>query len=151
MSYTQSYYHIVFRTKNSLRTIREENERVLYKYIYTFSLMNKCKVMRIGGMPDHIHILVGLPPVLSIALYVKKLKENTSAWMRGNSLFPDFNGWADGYAGLSCGYKSLRHIIDYIAGQKEHHRHYSFAEEYRMWLEEEGISIDEKFFLKNDT
>lgn len=114
MSYTQSYYHIVFRTKRSERTIREEAERVLYKYIYTFSVNKGCKVFRIGGMPDHIHILVGLPAMHAVAVYVKELKEKTSRWLRTSELFPLFDGWAEGYAALSCGYDALPVITNYI-------------------------------------
>lgn len=150
MSCTQSYYHVV-RTKRSERTIPIEAERVLYKYIYTFSTNKDCKVFRIGGMPDHIHILVGLPATLAIAVYAKELKEKTSRWLRGNELFPHFDGWADGYAALSCGHDALQGITAYIINQKEHHRHRSFAEEYAAWLENEGITIDARNFLKGDT
>lgn len=151
MSYTQSYYHIVFRTKRSERTIPEEVERVLYKYIYTFSVNKGCKVFRIGGAPDHIHILAGLPAMLAIAVYVKELKETTSRWLQTSELFPHFNGWADGYAALSCGHDALPAITAYIMNQKEHHKRHTFAEEYAAWLESEGINIDARYFLKGDT
>jgi len=151
MSYTQSYYHVVFRTKRSERTIAETDERLLYKYIYTLSVNKGCKVFRIGGMPEHIHILVGLPATLAIATYVKELKEKTSRWLRTIPQFPDFNGWADGYAALSCGHDALDSITAYIMGQKEHHRHKSFADEYLSWLESEGVSIDRHYFMKGDT
>lgn len=151
MSYTQSYYHIVFRTKNSEQTIDEPVERLLYKYIYTFSVNKGCKVFRIGGMPDHIHILVGLPATLAVAIYVKELKEKTSRWLRTSPHFPRFSGWADGYAGLSCGHDALQGITTYIMSQKEHHKTVSFADEYKSWLESEGVEVNHHLYLKGDT
>lgn len=124
---------------------------MLYKYIYTFSVNKGCKVFRIGGMPDHIHLLVGLPSTLAVALYVKELKEKTSHWLRTNVMFPYFRGWSEGYAALSCGHDALSAITLYIKNQKEHHKHHSFADEYAEWLKGVGIETDERYFLKDDT
>jgi putative transposase len=66
--------------------------------------------------------------------------------MKESNLFPDFVGWADGYAGLTCSFRDLIKVVEYIKNQKEHHSKRSFDEEYRRLLLESGIHIDERFF-----
>lgn len=74
MSYIQSIYHIVFRTYRSERTIDAKHERELYAIIMKQTENLKAKLIRIGGMPDHIHLLVSLPSDLSPAKYVQAIK-----------------------------------------------------------------------------
>ena len=88
MSYVQSIYHIVFRTYRSEKTINVEHERELYGVILSQSENLKAKIYRIGGMPDHVHILVSLPATLSVAQYVQAVKTFTSKWLRESSSFP---------------------------------------------------------------
>ena len=108
-----------------------------------------CKIYRIGGMAEHIHIFVGLPSTLALASYVKQLKESTSHWLKNNPLFPNFEGWAEGYAGLSYGWHDKDMIVRYIMNQKEHHRYVSFQQEYQEWLEKEGREINHEHCLKD--
>ena len=150
MSYTTSYYHIVFRTYRSEKTISAEHERELYAYIYGIAKNLGCQTYRIGGMPDHIHIFVSLPPSMSLAAFVQRVKTDSSKWLKGSPHFPHFRGWGTGYAGFSYSLKDKDMIVNYIMKQKEHHERKTFAEEYRAFLEENGISIDERYFLKDD-
>ena len=65
MSYTNLVYHIVFRTYRSIPAIDEEHERELYAYAHGYITRHRAKLYRIGGMPDHVHLLVSLPPDLA--------------------------------------------------------------------------------------
>ena len=147
MSYTTSYYHIVFRTRRSERTITEDYERELYAYIYGIAKNLRCQTYRIGGMPDHVHMFVSLPPTLSLAEFVQRVKTDSSKWMKANPNFPYFNGWGREYAGFSYSLRDKDMIVGYIMRQKEHHQRVSFAEEYRAFLEENGMTVDERYFL----
>lgn len=149
MSYTRFLYHIVFRTKCSLNTIPESHEKDLYAYILGFVNNKNGVLYRIGGMPNHIHMLVDLPPMLSVASFMQELKIATSKWLKTNSKFPDFQGWAEGYAAFTYSLKEKETIINYIKNQKEHHKVETFESEYRRFIEESGIQIDEKYFLKD--
>ncbi len=149
MSYTRFLYHIVFRTKCSLNTIPESHERDLYAYILGFVNNKNAVLYRIGGMPNHIHMLVDLPPMLSVASFMQELKIATSKWLKTNSEFPDFQGWAEGYAAFTYSLKEKETVINYIKNQKEHHKVETFESEYRRFIEESGIQIDEKYFLKD--
>ena len=147
MSYTQSFYHVIFRTYRSEQTITVEHERELYAYIYGIAKNLRCQTYRIGGMPDHIHIFVSLPPTLQLASFVQRVKTDSSKWLKTNPHFPDFRGWGREYAGFSYSFRDKNKIVGYILRQKEHHRRVSLAEEYRAFLEENGMHIDERYFL----
>ncbi len=150
MSYTTSYYHIVIRTYRSEPTINEEYERELYAYIYGIAKNLKCQTYRIGGIADHIHMFVSLPSYLSLASFVQRVKTDSSKWLKANPHFPRFRGWGREYAGFSYSLRDKDMIVGYIMKQKEHHRKKTFAEEHRGFLTENGVSIDERYFLRDE-
>lgn len=142
MSYTSFTYHLVFGTYRRQNVIVPEHERELYKYIYSFSTERGVMIRRIGGMPDHIHILCDIPAKLSVAEYVKLLKAESSKFMRVNSHFPLWDRWAEGYGGFTVD-ASLREARKlYIMNQKQHHARVSFRSELLTLLEEAGIETD---------
>ena len=147
MSYIQSIYHIVFRTYRSERTINELHERELYAVIMEQTKGMQGRLIRIGGMPDHLHLLVSLPATMSVSQYVQAVKTFTSRWLRANPLFPYWNGWGREYAAISYNVRDKEMIANYIKGQKEHHRVVSFADEFRRILTENGVVIREEYFL----
>jgi REP element-mobilizing transposase RayT len=149
MSYTTTYYHIVFRTYRSEPTISTDHERELYAYIYGIAKNLSCQTYRIGGMPDHVHIFVSLPASMSVAEFVQRVKTSSSKWMKGNSSFPNFRGWSHEYAGFSYGLHDKDMIVGYIMRQKEHHRKVTFAEEYKQFLQAYNTKYDERY-LEND-
>ena len=150
MSYTQSIYHIVFRTKYGQDTIVEDYERELYAYLYGIVKNKKSHLYRIGGMPNHIHMLVDLHPTIALSDFMKELKEKSSKWLKTQPNFPDFIGWAEGYAALSKKSSDVETVMNYIKGQKEHHKKCEFPAEYRKLLEDHGVEIDERYFLKDE-
>ena len=90
MSYTSSYYHVVFRTYRSEQTIPVEHERELYAFMFGIARNLRCKTLRICGMPDHLHLFVSISPTLSIASFVQRVKTDSSKWMKANPNFPRF-------------------------------------------------------------
>ncbi len=149
MSYTRLLYHIVFRTKSSKNTIVEQHEKELYAYILGIISNKKSKLYRIGGIPNHIHLLVDIHPTFAVSDFMKELKEYSSKWLSTNPNFPDFEGWAVSFAAFSYNFREKQTIIDYIINQKEHHKNISFEDEYRQFLIENGLEIDERYFLKD--
>jgi len=67
-------------------------------------------------------------------------------WIKKSGLHPEFEGWSDGYAILSCSFRDLNRLVVYVRNQQEHHRKESFQEEYRRILEESGLKIDDRYF-----
>lgn len=149
MSYTCLLYHIVFRTKHGKNTIPEQHEKELYAYIMGIINNKKSKLYRIGGTENHIHVLVDIHPTFAVSDFMKELKEYSSKWLAENKNFPNFEGWAMGFAAFSYSLKDKQTIINYIKNQREHHKAISFEEEYRKLLMENGIEIDERYFLKD--
>ena len=150
MSYRALLYHIILRTSRSQRTITEQYERNLYRFLYGFMTEQKMEVFRIGGMPDHIHILASIPPTVSIAQVVGEMKRSSSIYMKGERhKFPNFEGWSKSYAIFSYSQKDKENIVNYIQHQKEHHKKHSLEDELRTIFQEQNIPINELYFLKD--
>ncbi len=147
MSYRQIFYQIVFGTKNREATITEAHCEELYKFIWSIIKNHKCKLYRINGIEDHIHIFSDLNPSISLADYIKDIKVASSVWMKECGKFSAFNGWQDGYGAFTCSIAQKNIIIDYVKNQKEHHKSESFYDEYKRLLIENGIEFDEKYLL----
>ena len=145
-SYRQHLYHLVFRTKNSLHTIKQDNISELYSYIAGFVKNKNSHLYRINGVENHLHILTDMNPSLAPIDFVKDIKVASSIWMKSSNFFPAFKGWAVGYASFTCSFKDIDRLIDYIKNQQEHHKKISFEQEYRNLLFEYGIIPDEKYF-----
>jgi REP element-mobilizing transposase RayT len=145
-SYRQHLYHIVFRTKDSKPTIKQDKSDQLYAYITGLIKNKNSHLYRINGVENHIHILTDMHPLIAPADFVKDIKVSSSIWIKGIGLFPAFRGWSDGYGSFTCSFKDLGYLIDYIKNQREHHKKNTFEEEYRILLEESGIRIDERYF-----
>jgi len=145
-SYRQLLYHLVFRTKESLPTIKQDHIDELYAYITGIIKNKSSHLYRINGVENHLHILTDLHPSLALADFMREIKVSSSIWMKSGNLFPGFNGWADGYGSFTCSYLDIGRLIDYIKNQQEHHRKKTFEEEYRNLLIESGLKIEERFF-----
>jgi len=145
-SYRQILYHIVFRTKDSRKTLVPEHSRELYAYIMGIIKNKNCFLYRINGMEEHIHVLCDLHPTIALADYMRDLKTSTSIWLKQSGKFSEFEGWADGYAALTYSWRDKEMIVNYIKNQQEHHKKESFDDELRRLLKEQGVEVDEKYF-----
>jgi len=145
-AYRQILYHIVFRTKGSEKTIRQNHRDELYKYIWGIIKSKKCHLFRINGMEDHIHIFSDLHPSVALADYVREIKSSSSKWMKSSGLFPEFKGWGIKYCALTYSFRDRDMIINYIKNQQEHHKKESFQDEIIRFFKEQGINLDEKWF-----
>ncbi len=146
-SHRQILYQIVFGTKNRKPTIPDEHCEKLYKYIWGIVKGQNCKLYRINGIADHVHIMSDLHPSISLADYIKNIKVASSIWMKESTLFPQFAGWQDGYGAFTYSIKEKDILIEYIKNQKVHHRTESFYDEYKRLLVENGVKFDERYLL----
>lgn len=144
-TFRQIYYQIIFGTKHREPTINEKNEPELYKYIWGILKNKNCKLYRINGIQNHIHIFCDLHPSISLSNLVKDIKISTNLWMKQSGLFPEFTEWQEGYGAFTYSIREKEMIINYIKNQKEHHKNETFEEEYKRILKEEGIEFDEKY------
>ena len=114
-SFKQIYYQIVFGTKYRKPTIAEEHCEELYKYIWGVIENKNCKLYRINGVEDHIHIFCDLHPTVALADLIKDIKVASNLWMKESGKFPDFTSWQDGYGAFT--YNIRDKIIDYVKKQ----------------------------------
>lgn len=147
MPYTQIYYHIVLRTKHSEKTLPQENISELYRYIHGIIKNKKSYLYRINGMEDHIHICTSLHPSIALSDFIKDIKLATNYWMKSHKEFSQFKGWGEGYGGFTFRHKERDTVINYVKNQQEHHKKESFKGEIARIFREEGIELDERFFL----
>lgn len=147
MSYIQSLHHIIIRTKYSENVLPNEHSEELYRYMWGYIKNKKSFLYRINGMPDHIHILVGIHATIALSDFVKELKTSTNPWIKNSGKFPDFKSWGKKYAAFTIRYQEKDTVIEYIKNQRVHHKTESFKDEYRRLIIENGIEIDEKYFL----
>src|SRR5207237_260912 len=98
----------------------------------------------IGGAADHVHMLLSLPPTISVAKAVQLLKGNSSKWI--HETFPAMHsfGWQEGYGAFSIGVSGIEPTVAYIRNQTEHHRTRSFREEFATMLRKHGFQYDER-------
>ena len=134
MSHLSLTYHLVFATWSRYSTINIAHERELYKFIYDFATQRGAKVWRIGGMPDHVHLLLDLPDNIALRSFVRSLKAESSKFMHVNPHFPDWYKWSKGYGAFVVESDRRSARIDYIRNQKAHHGTMPFVDEYRNLL-----------------
>jgi putative transposase len=140
-------YHLVFSTKNRLPTIGPEIREPLYAYMGGILRGEGGILLEIGGMPDHVHLLVKLKTDAAVALIVQKVKGKSSKWLNEK---PDHAGrfeWQSGYGIFTVSASLAEKVRRYIRGQEEHHRRVSFRDELVSLLERNGIPYDERYLL----
>jgi REP element-mobilizing transposase RayT len=141
-TYTSLHYHVVFSTKNREPWIEEKFEQRIWAYLGGIARENNMNPLLIGGVEDHVHMLLGLPPVLALSNAVKLIKGGSSKWIK--ETFPDLTrfGWQDGYAAFTASKSHLPDLVNYIRNQRPHHQRKTFAEEYRVLLDRHEIRYD---------
>lgn len=144
MSKITAYFHIVFGTKKRKRTIPKEHREDLYRFIWSVISGLDCELVRIGGVSDHIHMLVNLNSSISLSELVRRIKAGSSGWMSSDSRFSLFEGWAAGYFASSVSPEHKEAVINYIRNQEEHHRFHTIEEELKSFCDWMGISFDER-------
>lgn len=144
-TFRQIYYQIVFSTKYRKPVLSIEHEDELYKYIWGIVKNKNCKLYRINGMPDHIHLFTDLHPSVSLSSFVKDIKVSSNLWIKQSGLFPEFEEWQSGYGAFTYSEREKDIIVNYIKNQKEHHKTESFEDEYKNLLNSHGVEFDEKY------
>lgn len=144
-SLSQILIHIIFSTKNHEPLISESYESQLQAYIAGICNDLDCQALIVGGTSDHIHILCELSRTLTVADLAKKIKTRSTKWMKSQSGdFRNFS-WQSGYGVFSIGKSGAPKLKQYIKDQRDHHKKYSFREEYLRFLRKYGIEFDEKY------
>ena|ERR1041385_9296408 len=145
MSYVSSYHHRVFSTKDRRPIITPALQERLWPYMGGIARENKMIAIEIGGVQDHVHLLLSLPSTMAVAKALQLIKGGSSKWV--HDTFPDkrWFGWQSKYGCFSASVSQVDKIIEYIRGQPEHHRRMSFKEEFVALLKKHRIQYDERY------
>jgi putative transposase len=146
-TFTQIYIQLVFSVKYRQNLINKSWKDELYKYICGIVNGKGQKVYAIGGVEDHIHILVSIKPNVSLSNLVKDIKSNSSKWINENHFVNEPFRWQEGFGAFSYAQSQLDRVINYINTQEQHHAKKTFEEEYIAFLAHFNISYDEKYLF----
>ena len=147
-TFTQIHIQMIFAVENRISLINPEWETELPKYITGIIQNNDHKLLSINGVPDHIHLLVGMRPVQALSYLMQQIKRDSSSWINENKFAKGKFGWQEGYGAFSYSRSHIQNVIRYIQNQKVHHKKISFLEEYKQLLRKFEIPYDEKFLFK---
>lgn len=144
-TYLSLHYHIVFGTKDRMPLIDASWRPRLHEYLGGVIHGLGGTPESIGGVADHIHLLVGLKSTHCLADLVRDLKKAGTTWVQDTIPNGSKFTWQNGYAAFTVSATSRPAVREYIANQEEHHRTRSFREELVAMLEKAGITHDPKY------
>ena len=147
-TFSQIYIQIVFAVKGRANLIGKTWKDDLHKYIAGIIKAKNQKSIIVNGMPDHIHVFVGLKPSMLISDLVRDIKNNSSKWINDNKLIKGKFQWQEGYGAFSYSHSHIENVYNYILNQEEHHRVKTFREEYIDFLKKFEIEHDEKYLFE---
>jgi putative transposase len=140
-------YHIVFSTKDRRPSITAGIQEDLYEYMGGILRGEGGILLEIGGVCDHVHLLVKLKTDMSVSETLKKIKGKSSKWLNESSKAAERFDWQAGYGAFSVSASLTEKVRTYIRNQEEHHRRVSFKDELISLLERHGIDYDERYLL----
>jgi REP element-mobilizing transposase RayT len=147
-TYTQIYIHTVFAVRNRLSLINSDWRDRLYQYIIAIIQNHGHKVLSIGGISDHIHILFGFQPTQSLSQLMQNVKRNSSEWINKEKLVLGKFSWQEGYGAFSYSKSQIPNVAKYIENQEKHHKKKTLIEEYKKILTDFEIEYDERYIFK---
>jgi len=144
-AYFSLHFHCIFSTKNRQTMIQSSFEERLWAYMGGIAKEHGMTAVCIGGVNDHVHLLLGLPASLSVSKAMQLIKGGSSAWV--NETFSRLRhfGWQIGYGAFTLGNSQIPATVVYIQNQKEHHKKISFRDEYLAFLRKHDINFEAKY------
>ncbi|MFN5841608.1 MAG: IS200/IS605 family transposase [Bacteroidota bacterium] len=147
-TYSQIYLQIVFSVKGRQNLISKNWKEELYKYICGIVNGKEQKVYAIGGVADHIHILVSIKPTIALSDLVRDIKANSSKWINEKGFIKGKFQWQEGFGAFSYAHSQLDIIIAYINNQEQHHLKKTFRDEYTELLQKFNVKYDENYLFE---
>ena len=135
-SKTEIYLHFVWAAHDRLPLVTPEREQAVYACILQEAHGLDCTVLALGGIPDHVHLVVEMPAKHAPAYLMQRIKGVSSTFARQKLAQGDFFGWQSGYAAFSVSRSHLKAVVSYVQNQKRRHA------AGKLWLEWEETYIE---------
>lgn len=147
-TFSQIYIQIVFAVKGRENLISKRWQEDLHKYIAGIVRNKEQKSIIVGGMPDHIHVFIGLRPSMAISDIVRDIKNNSSNFINERGFVKGKFSWQEGYGAFSYSHSQIGNVYNYVLNQENHHHIKTFKEEYFEFLKEFEIDFNEKYLFE---
>jgi putative transposase len=128
------YFHLVWSTKDRKDFITEDMEERLYSYVGGILKNQKQELMTIGGTSNHVHLLISCNLTDKFTDLIRDLKAGSSQFIHQH--YPEKKDflWQRGYGAFTVSHSSVDKVAQYIQNQKQHHKKYSFEDEFLKLL-----------------
>ena len=146
-TYTQIYIHVVFAVQERACLIKSEWREELFKYIAGILKNQGIKLIAIGGVEDHIHILFGLNPKIALSDLVRDVKANSSKLINEKGFVRGKFYWQEGFGAFSYSRSQIDTVAKYVLNQEKHHANKSFKAEYIDLLDRFNVDYDERYLF----
>jgi REP-associated tyrosine transposase len=146
-TFTQMYVQLVFAVRNRDAVFTKEIRKRVFEYISGIITNLKHKSIIVNGTSNHVHILLGLNPSISISDTVHDIKRSSSLFINKEKLCAGRFSWQEGYGGFTYSRSQINNIYKYIENQESHHKKKTFHEEYFDILTKHEIEFDQQFLF----
>jgi putative transposase len=146
-TFSQIYIQVVFAVKGRQSLIHKDWKDELYKYICGTVSAKTQKVYAIGGVADHIHILISIKPNIDVSSLVGEIKANSTKWINTRKFTQQRFSWQEGFGAFSYSHSHLDRVIAYVNNQEEHHKKQTFKDEYVGLLKKFEMRYEEEYLF----
>ena len=147
-TFSQIYIQAVFAVKNRENLLQKQWRDEVFKYMAGIIKGKNQKPIIVNGVGDHVHLFIGLKPVMALSDLMRDIKNNTTNFINEKKLVPGIFSWQEGYGAFSYSHSQLDAVYQYILNQEEHHKKKTFREEYVDMLQKFEIDHDEKYLFE---
>jgi len=147
-TFSQVYIQLIFAVKGRKNLIDKSWKTDLYKYMSGIIKGKDQKSIIVNGMPDHVHLFIGLRPTMSISAIVRDVKNNSSNFINHHGFVKGKFSWQSGYGAFSYSHSHIERVYNYILNQEAHHKKKTFKEEYISLLKKFEVPYDERYLFE---
>jgi len=138
-------YHVIFSTKGRDNIIIPEIRDELHRYMGGIIKGEGGVLLQIGGMPDHIHMVIKLRPIHALSDIMQKVKGGSSKWTNEQNRLVGRFAWQEGYGAFTVSESQISAVIKYVREQENHHKNLSFKDEFMLILQRHRVEYDEQY------
>jgi putative transposase len=147
-TYHQHLFHLVWSTKERQPLLHSAFKQRMFEFLGGAFRTAGCMCVQVGGMSDHIHALVAIPPKYAVSEIIRDVKVCSSKWITTGATDCKAFAWQEGYGSFTVSVSQKEAVIRYIVTQEEHHKTQTFEDEFKTFLKVHEVSYDEKYLWR---